>query len=395
MKILMLAPEPFFQPRGTPISVFFRLKALAELGHQVDLVTYHIGEDRRLPGLRIHRTPSLFFIRNIRIGPSLAKILLDLLLFARSTGLCVSEDYDLVFSHEEAAWFGVLLAKWLKVPHLYDMHSSLPQQLENFRYSRSRLIRKAFVALERFVLRNSSCVLVICQDLLRRLGKQGWGHKAVLLENYLDFPKDEVSPDRIKKERSKVASPEEKIILYAGNFEPYQGIALLIRAAAQFRDDPVIFLLVGGRPSQVTEMKQLGEALEVSSRLRFTGAVPRSQVPAYVAMADVLVSPRCRGTNTPLKIYSYLKSGKPVVATNLWTHTQVLDETIAVLAPPDPERFAEGIRVALSEEGRLRAQRAKIMAEARYTPEAYRKTLAQALEKAQTLNRGAQRSKKR
>ncbi|MFQ6038023.1 MAG: glycosyltransferase [Candidatus Aminicenantales bacterium] len=213
MKILMLAPEPFFQPRGTPISVFFRLKALAELGHQVDLVTYHIGEDRRLPGLRIHRTPSLFFIRNIRIGPSLAKILLDLLLFARSTGLCVSEDYDLVFSHEEAAWFGVLLAKWLKVPHLYDMHSSLPQQLENFRYSRSRLIRKAFVALERFVLRNSSCVLVICQDLLRRLGKQGWGHKAVLLENYLDFPKDEVSPDRIKKERSKVASPEEKIIL--------------------------------------------------------------------------------------------------------------------------------------------------------------------------------------
>ncbi|MFQ6037012.1 MAG: glycosyltransferase, partial [Candidatus Aminicenantales bacterium] len=92
---------------------------------------------------------------------------------------------------------------------------------------------------------------------------------------------------------------------------------------------------------------------------------------------------------------SYLKSGKPVVATNLWTHTQVLDETIAVLAPPDPERFAEGIRVALSEEGRLRAQRAKIMAEARYTPEAYRKTLAQALEKAQTLNRGAQRSKKR
>ena len=59
--------------------------------------------------------------------------------------------------------------------------------------------------------------------------------------------------------------------------------------------------------------------------------------------ADLLVSPRIRGTNTPLKIYSYLRSGKPIVATNLLTHTQVLTPEIAVLVEPTPERFAAAI----------------------------------------------------
>ena len=52
----MLAPEPFFEPRGTPFSEYHRIKALGELGHHVDLVTYPIGRDVSLPNLRIFRT---------------------------------------------------------------------------------------------------------------------------------------------------------------------------------------------------------------------------------------------------------------------------------------------------------------------------------------------------
>ena len=152
MKILMLAPEPFFQPRGTPISVYFRLRALADLGHEVDLVTYHLGEDKNFPGLRIFRTPRLFFIRKIKIGPSLAKLPLDVLLLMRATGRLFRKSYDLIFSHEEGALLGVVLAKLSRTPHLYDMHSSLPQQLENFDFSRSRTLKAAFGLMERFIL---------------------------------------------------------------------------------------------------------------------------------------------------------------------------------------------------------------------------------------------------
>ena len=66
MKILMIAPQPFFEPRGTPISVRQRLTGLTMLGHQVDLATYHLGEDVDLPGLTIYRTPSIFEYQNVK-----------------------------------------------------------------------------------------------------------------------------------------------------------------------------------------------------------------------------------------------------------------------------------------------------------------------------------------
>ncbi len=43
MRILMIAPEPFFEPRGTPFSEYHRIRALLDLGHTVDLVTYPFG----------------------------------------------------------------------------------------------------------------------------------------------------------------------------------------------------------------------------------------------------------------------------------------------------------------------------------------------------------------
>lgn len=383
MKILMLAPQPFFQPRGTPISVYFRLQALADLGHEVDLLTYHLGEDKSFPGLKIHRTPSLFFIKKIKIGPSFTKILLDLALFVKAFFLVRANSYDLIFSHEEASWFGTALAKMKKIPHLYDMHSSLPQQLENFRFSRSKVLKRIFTAMERYVLKNSRSIIVICPDLLRKLEEENVAHKAILIENFLDFASDGPSADRIKEDRAKYASSGEKIVLYVGNFESYQGIPLFLEACALLREKPASFLLVGGNPLHVRDMQKKASELEISRRVHFTGQVAPSEVPLYIALADVLVSPRTAGTNTPLKIYSFLKSGKPVVATNLWTHTQVLNDKIAVLVDPEPRSLAEGILFALSApEAAERARAAGDMANTEYTRANYNRKISQTLEKA-------------
>jgi len=378
----MLAPEPFFQPRGTPISVYFRLQALADMGHEVDLVTYHLGEDRHFRNLKIHRIPSFFFIEKIEVGPSFAKIPLDFLLLCKSMGLMMTKSYDMIFSHEEASWFGTILAKIKKIPHLYDMHSSLPQQLENFRFSRSKILKRIFTTLERYVLKNSQSIVVICLDLLQKLEKEGVAHKATLIENFLDFEHPGYSEDQIKQERTKYASPEDKIVLYTGNFEPYQGISLFLEASALVNDKSVVFLLVGGNPLHVKEMKKKASELKISDKVHFTGQVTPSKVSLYIAMTDVLVSPRTAGTNTPLKIYSFLKSGKPVVATNLWTHSQVLSEKISILVDPDPKSFAQGILFALNNhKASERALAAKRMAEREYTLDNYKKKIAAALEK--------------
>src|SRR6185295_8425276 len=140
VRILMIAPEPFFEPRGTPFSEFHRIRALTALGHEVDLVTYPFGHDVAMPGLRVFRSLRPPFVRGVKIGPSLAKIPLDALLTLTAIRRAVAGRYDAIHSHEEGGVIGAVLAILLRLPHLYDMHSSLPQQLANFAFNRSRII---------------------------------------------------------------------------------------------------------------------------------------------------------------------------------------------------------------------------------------------------------------
>ncbi len=95
--------------------------------------------------------------------------------------------YDLIFSHEEAGFFGAALAKIWRIPHVYDMHSSLPQQLDNFEFTKSHLIKNLFFRMEQFILKNSNAIIVICPDLKQTVEKLGFGKKAVLLQNFIDF----------------------------------------------------------------------------------------------------------------------------------------------------------------------------------------------------------------
>lgn len=358
MNVLMLAPEPFFEPRGTPISVYFRILALTKLGHRVTLVTYPIGQDVGLKNLKIVRPPNLFGIGKVKIGPSLAKLPLDALLLLQAALEISGRSYDLVFSHEEAGLLGIWLARIWGKPHVYDMHSSLPQQLENFEFTRSPLLISLFKRMERFVLKNSQAVIAICTDLKATVDGLGYGQKAVQVENFLDFPAEEFPEEEVARRKREYAPSGKRVVLYAGNFEPYQGIPLLLRAAQRVGENAV-FLLVGGSGPSLREMRKLAEDLGIRERVVFVDKVPPSRIPLFIRLADVLVSPRISGTNTPLKIYSFLKSGKPIVATRLWTHTQVLSERYAILAEPNPDSLAGGIDFALtSEEARARARAA-------------------------------------
>ena len=139
MRILMIAPEPFFEPRGTPFSEFHRIRALTALGHQVDLVTYPFGQDVSMPGLRVIRSLRPPFVKRVKIGPSAAKLPLDALLTLTAFRVGLTGKYDAIHSHEEGGVIGVVLSWLLRLPHLYDMHSSLPQQLTNFAFTGSNV----------------------------------------------------------------------------------------------------------------------------------------------------------------------------------------------------------------------------------------------------------------
>lgn len=375
----MIAPEPFFQPRGTPISVYFRLQALSHLGHEVTLLTYPLGQDVSFPGLKIRRAPNLFGLKKIKIGPSLIKIPLDFLLVLMASYELLKRKYDLLFTHEEAAFFGLFLSWWAGLPHLYDMHSSLPQQLENFQFTRSKLLIGLFRFLEKLVLRYSSAIIVICRDLENKLRQEGLSSKAILIENFLDFPSEKITAEEIQALRKKFIRNDQKIVVYTGNFEPYQGIPLLLEAA-KLCTDKAVFLLVGGQPEEKERWQEKIKALGLEEKVFIIPRVPPEKVALFIEVADALVSPRLSGTNTPLKIYAYLRSGKPIVATNLWTHTQVLNPEIAILVDPNPHDLARGINFALFDQRALKmAQKGRDFALQEYTPQKYYEKINQAL----------------
>jgi glycosyltransferase involved in cell wall biosynthesis len=375
MHILMIAPEPFFEPRGTPFSEYHRIRALTDLGHTVDLVAYPFGRDVTLPGLRVFRCARPPFISRVKIGPSAAKVPLDIALAWTAFRRALKGGFDVIHSHEEGAAIGVVLAWLFRRPHLYDMHSSLPQQLANFSFSNSRLLRAVFRLFERTVVRRSRVVIVICPQLADTVRAIDPTIDPVLIENAPgsgDVPVAGAGATIRAEFGLAAATP---VVLYTGTFEAYQGLDLLFAAAQKVaaRRPDVRFLLAGGRREQVERARAQAHAAGAAPVTIFAGERPAEEIPLFLDAADVLVSPRSTGTNTPLKIYQYLRAGRPIVATRLLTHTQVLDDSVSILTEPTPAAMAAGILQAIDDPGSSRemGRRAHELAETKYSYEAY------------------------
>jgi glycosyltransferase involved in cell wall biosynthesis len=350
MKVLMISPQPFFEPRGTPISVYQRLTALSSLGHDVDLVTYPLGQPVNISRVNIYRVPRPFFIKGVSVGPSWTKLFLDVLVLSLAFFLLLRRRYDVIHSHEEAAFFAMPLAALFRTRHLYDMHSSLPRQMAQSRYGRWRSLVLLFALLEGRVLRSCDYVITIDAELEARVRRLNPKLRQITIEN-LAIPGEPKAADihLINQLKSNVRLNSKAAIVYTGTLEGYQGLDLLLDSArlvkAAWRQ--VVFVLVGGKPEQIARWQQIAREKGVDDCTTFVGAVSLAEAYDYLSIADVLVSPRIGHPSVPLKIYSYLHSGKPIVATRTAAHTRVLTDDIALLVEPTSRDLADGILMLL------------------------------------------------
>jgi glycosyltransferase involved in cell wall biosynthesis len=181
-----------------------------------------------------------------------------------------------------------------------------------------------------------------------------------------------------------VDPPAGPRIVYAGTFEPYQGVDLLVRAFAEVhRQHPdAELILVGGRPDQGDTIRSLAARLGLGDACRLTGQVSKAVARRWLESAAILVSPRIQGSNTPLKIYEQLASGKPLVATSISSHTQVLTGEVCFLVEPDPDALAAGLLRALSDpaESARRAGNARRLYEEAYARDRYENKMRRFLE---------------
>ncbi|CAM5325819.1 glycosyltransferase family 4 protein [Sphingobium scionense] len=357
MKILMLAPQPFFEERGTPIAVRLAAEALAGQGHEVDLLTFHVGQDVAMPGVSHHRIAAPPGIRRVPIGFSPAKLVCDLWMFFAAARLLLRQRYDVVHAVEEAVFLAWPLATMRRAHLVYDADSILSEQVAD-KWPKARLPARLLAFLERAAFRRSDLTLAVCPAIQTAARGVAAADRVHLL------------PDVAFEDPGSAGATEDigalangrPLALYVGNLEAYQGVALLIEALALV--DPnrrPMLVIIGGNPQAIADHAALADRLGIAADVRLLGARPLGHLAHYLAQADILCSPRIQGRNTPMKIFSYMASTRPILATRIESHSQVLDDGSAWLAPPTALGLAEGME-RLAHDAALRGDLGRVAA---------------------------------
>jgi glycosyltransferase involved in cell wall biosynthesis len=378
VRILLLAPHPFFQARGTPLAVRTVLEFLSARGHQVDVLTLHEGEDVAIPNTRIFRIPRIPGIRNVRPGFSLKKVLCDALLLVGCLRMVRRTRYDLIHAVEESAFIAAAARAVSGVPYIYDMDSSLAEQMVEA-YPPLQFALPLMRYCESVAVRRSLGVLTVCAALEDLAHGHDPDKPVGRVEDSTLLPPDASGDGNGKDRVPEAFRGDGPVAMYVGNLERYQGIDLLLEGFQHTlrRVPRANLVIVGGREDDIRRYRGMADGLGILARVHFLGPRPVSLLPELLRQADVLVSPRLKGLNTPMKIYSYLDSGTAVLATRLRTHTQVLDDRTAYLVAPEPGPLGAGLAELLNDEALRRrlAAHAKEYVREEFTPEAARRKL--------------------
>jgi glycosyltransferase involved in cell wall biosynthesis len=318
---------------------------MSDLGIKVDLVTFPVGSDITLPGIRIFRTANPFGFRSVPIGLSFRKIVLDICLLMTVLRLVKRNHYDCIQGVEEGAALALACKALWGIPIVYDMQSSLPEQLRKVRGLKIGPGRWISRQLERWLVRNADCIVA----------SSGLSPHVFSIDPQkpvfeCSYPGSEPHPNNKQLEKS-LGVADRPTVVYTGTFASYQGLEDLLEAAFLVRAEipEVMFVLVGGTEAELAQLYKLVEKHRLVDTVKLQLRRPRQEIPDFLALADVLVLARKRGKNAPLKIYDYLKSEKPIVATDIPAHRAILNEKTAILVEPNPEPLSRGILVALKD----------------------------------------------
>jgi starch synthase len=154
---------------------------------------------------------------------------------------------------------------------------------------------------------------------------------------------------------------KKRLVVYTGNMQANKGMESILEVASRLPD--VDFLLVGGMPEHIRRLQSLSERLGAAN-VAFVGHQPVGRVPCYLYAADVLIVPPTRKplakygrTVLPMKLFSYLAAGRPILAPALPDSGELLDhdQNACLVTPDDPDGTARALRELLADSKRRRS----------------------------------------
>lgn len=352
LRIVVVAPTPFFADRGCHVRILEQCRAVQRAGHRVTICTYHIGSD--VNGVEIRRSLRIPWYQKLSAGPSIHKYYTDGFLLWTVLRECLRQRPDVIHAHlHEGIVIGRLASAVFRVPLVADLQGSLTGELLQHRFmKKDGMLHRLFAVLERVIVRMPHAVLASSQGTLASLpGDVASDPRATVLPDGMDrerFYPDAAGRERIR--RTLDVGPDVSLIGYLGVLTEYQGVSVLLHAAKRVLQDagPAARFLIMGYPD-VEKYRQLAEDLGILDRVIFTGRLPYEEARAYLSACDVAVSPKLSLTEANGKLLNYLAVGLPIIASDTPINREILRKAGVLTPPGDEDALAAGLMQVLDD----------------------------------------------
>lgn len=312
LSIAVVAACPMPQPRGTPVRILRLSEALASRGHDVHLVTYHLGDGELPATLHVHRAARVPTYRKRTPGPSLQKlVVVDPLLTVKLSRVIRQGNFDIVHAHHyEGLLAAIMSGVGTHAPVVYDAHTLLESELPSYPLGLPRRWKIGLGSyLDRRLPHRADHVIAVTDTIRQKLVEHGVAPDRVTVAS--DGVEDEffeACDTAVRREPGSIPT-----LVFAGNLAQYQGIELLLAAYRDVRAvrPDVRLLLVTG--SAFAPYEELARELGVRDGIELRSA-SLEELPRLLVQADIAMNPRVDCDGIPLKLLNYMAAARPIVS---------------------------------------------------------------------------------
>jgi 1,2-diacylglycerol 3-alpha-glucosyltransferase len=318
LKVCVLAACPFPANHGTPGSIRELVEATAERGHEVHVVTYHIGENLPLKGAQLHRIPDLTGERGVIVGPTKLRPFYDLQMIFKAIQVIRRHKLDLIHAHGyESALVAACCRPVVRRPVLYSAHNRMGDELASYDFFRSQRVANALAwVLDRTVPRIGDRCIPHSVNLQQFLLARGLAARSEPVLNFgVDIDRERTSNrDEL---RHRCGLGDEPIVLYSGVIDQFQRVDLLLGAMVHVlrRVPRAKLLLLSTIPNAKYEHDLRAEAarLGISNQVILKVPTDMERGLRLLPLCDVAVVPRPGTPGFPIKLLNYMIAQRPCV----------------------------------------------------------------------------------
>jgi glycosyltransferase involved in cell wall biosynthesis len=310
-KVAVIAACPFPYLRGTPIRIFRMAEALAVCGHEVHVITYHLGQKIEDLPFAIHRISNVPTYHKLSPGPTYQKLMVvDSLLAVKIGSILSKGGFDLIHAHHYEGLLAALpAARLLKIPVVFDVHTLLSTELPHYPMGISNyMLNRIGGVFDHWLPRRADHIVSVTNLIRDRLINEVGIEARKVTTVY-----GGIEADHFTHPTPPGPESTSQTLIYTGNLAPYQGVDLMFQAFRKVLDaKPDVKLKIITDSSIQPYANKIAE-LGLQHSLIIENA-DYFQLPAQLHSASIALNPRVHCDGLPLKLLNYMATGRAIVS---------------------------------------------------------------------------------